>query len=253
MCLVAQSCLTFCDPMDRDSPGKNNGAGCHALPQGIFSTQGSNPGLQHCRPILYHLSHQGSPRILEWVAYPFSRGSSWPSNQTSVSCLAGWFFSSWATREAEYLIQNARLDEAQAGIRISRGHVNDLIYEDDTTLVAESKEELKKLLMNVKQESEKGGLKLNIQKTKIMASTPKTPLQIDGKTMETVIDFIFFGSKMTVEGDCSYEIKTHLHLGRKAMTNSILKSRDIIFPTKVHIVKTMVSPVIMYMDVRAGP
>ena len=107
--------------------------------------------------------------------------------------------------------------------------------------------------MNVKQESEKGGLKLNIQKTKIMASTPITSWQIDGKTMETVIDFIFFGSKMTVEGDCSYEIKTHLHLGRKAMTNSILKSRDIIFPTKVHIVKTMVFPVIMYMDVRAGP
>ena len=176
MRLVAQSCPTFCDPMDRDSPGKNNGVGCRAFPQGIFPMQGSNSGLQHCRPILYHLSHQGSPRILEW--YPFSRVSSWPSNQTRVSCLASWFFTSWATKVAEYIMQNDRLDKAQAGIRIAREHVNDLRYEDDTTLMAESKDELKRLLMNVKQESEKGGLKLNIQKTKIMASIPINSWQI---------------------------------------------------------------------------
>ena len=126
--------------------------------------------------------------------------------------------------------------------------MNNLRYADDTTLMAESEEELKSLLMKVKEESEKVGLKLNIQKTKIMASGPITSWQIDGETMETVTDFIFLGSKITVDGDCSHEIKRHLLLGRKAMTNldSIVKSRDITLPTKVHLVKAMVFPVVMY-------
>ena len=116
-------------------------------------------------------------------------------------------------------MQNARLDEAQAGIKISRRNINNLWYVDDTILMAESKEELKSLLMKVKEESEKVGLKLNIQKTKIMASGPITSWQIDGETMETVTDFIFLGSKITADGDCSHEIKRHLVLGRKALTN----------------------------------
>ena len=120
---------------------------------------------------------------------------------------------------AEYITQNARLDEAQAGIKIAKRNINNLRYADDTTLMAEGKEELKSLLMKVKEESEKVGLKLNIQKTKIMASGPITSWQIDGKTMETVTDFIFLGSKITADGDCSHEIKRHLLLGRKAMTN----------------------------------
>ena len=126
--------------------------------------------------------------------------------------------------------------------------INNLRYANDTTLTAESKEELKSLLMKVKEESAKVGLKLNIQKTKIMASGPRTSWQIDGETMETVTDFILVGSKITADGDCSHEIKRHLLLGRKVMTNldSILKSRDIILPTKVHLVKTMVFPVVMY-------
>ena len=142
---------------------------------------------------------------------------------------------------------NARLDEAQARIKISRRNINKLRYADDTTLMAESKE-LKSLLMKVKRESLKAGLKLNIQKTKIMASGPITSWQIDGKTMEIVTDFIFLGSKITADGDCSHEIKRHLLLGRKDMTNlhSILKSRDITLPTKVHVVKAMVFPVVMY-------
>ena len=139
-------------------------------------------------------------------------------------------------------MRNAGLDEAQAG-----RNINNLRYADDTTLKAES-EELKSLLMKVKEESEKVGLKLNIQKTKIIASGPIILLQIDGETMETVTDFIFLGSKITVDSDCSHEIKRCLLLGRKAMTNldSILKSRDITFPTKVHIVRTMVFPVVMH-------
>ena len=143
---------------------------------------------------------------------------------------------------------NARLDEAQAGIKIARRNINNLRYTDDTTLMAESEEELKSLLMKVKEESEKVGLKLNIQKTKIMASGPNTSWQIDGKTLETVSDFIFWGSKFTADGDCSHEIKRHLLLGRKVMTNldSILKSRDITLPTKVHLVKAIVFPVVMY-------
>ena len=144
-------------------------------------------------------------------------------------------------------MQNARLDEAQAGIKIARRNNNNLRYSDDTTLMAES-EELKSFLIKVKEENEKVGLKLNIQKTKTMASSPITSWQIDGETMETVIDLIFLGSKITADGDCSHEIKRFLLLGRKAMTNldSILKSRDITLPTKVCVVKGMVFPVVIY-------
>ena len=145
-------------------------------------------------------------------------------------------------------MQNARLDEAQAGIKIAGRNINNLRYADDTTLMAESEEELKSLLMKVKEESEKVGLKLNIQKTKIMASGPITSWQIDGETVETVTDFIFLSSKVTADDDCSHEIKRHLLLGRKVMTNldSIFKCRDITLPTKVHLVKAMVFPVVMY-------
>ena len=147
----------------------------------------------------------------------------------------------------EYIIWNARLDEVQAGIKISGRSINNLRYADDTTLMLES-EDLKSLLMKVKEESEKAGLKLSIQKTKIMASGPITSWQIDWERMETVRDFIFGGSKITADGDCSHEIKRHLLLGRNAMTNldSILKSRDITLPTKVHLVKAMVFPVVIY-------
>ena len=145
-------------------------------------------------------------------------------------------------------MRNAGLDEAQAGIKIAERNINNLSYADDTTLMAESEEELKSLLMKVKEESEKVGLKLNMQKTKIMASGPITSWQIDGETMETVTDFIFLGSKITADGDCSHEVKRHLLLGRKLMTNldNILKSRDITSLTKVHLVKAMVFPVVMY-------
>ena len=145
-------------------------------------------------------------------------------------------------------MRNAGLDKAQAGIKIARRNINNLRYADDTTLMAESEEELKSLLMKVKEESEKVGLKLNIQKMKIMASGPITSWEIDGETMETVAGFIFGGSKITADGDCSHEIKRHLLLGRKGMTNldSILKSRDITLPTKVHVVKAMVFLVVMY-------
>ena len=143
---------------------------------------------------------------------------------------------------------NAGLEEAQAGIKIARRNINKLRYADDTTFMAESEEELKSLLMKGKEESEKVGLKLNIQKTKIMASGSITSWQIDGKTMETVADFIFLGSKITADGDCSHEIKRCLLLGRKVMTNldSIFKRRDITLPTKVRLVKAMVIPVVMY-------
>ena len=144
-------------------------------------------------------------------------------------------------------MRNAGLDEAQA-IKIAGRNTNNLRYTDDTTLMAESEEELKSLLIRVKEESEKFGLKLHIQDTKIMASGPITSWQIDGETMEKVTDFIFLGSKITADGDCSHEIKRCWFLGRKAMTNldSILKSRDIILPTKVHLVKATVFPVVMY-------
>ena len=145
-------------------------------------------------------------------------------------------------------MRNAGLEEAQAGIKIARRNINSLIYADDTTLMAESEEELKSLLMKVKEESEKVGLKLNIQKTKIMASGPITSWQIDGKTMETVTGFVFLGSNITADGDCSQEIKRRLLLGRKAMTNldNILKGRDITLLTNFCLVKAMVFPVVMY-------
>ena len=145
-------------------------------------------------------------------------------------------------------MRNAGLEEAQAGIKTARRNINNLRYADDTTLMVESEEELKSLLMKVKEESEKVGLKLNIQKIKIIASCPITSWQIDGETMETVRDFILGGSKITADGDCSHKIKRHLFFGRKVMTNldSILKSRDIALPTKVHLVKAVVFPVVMY-------
>ena len=148
---------------------------------------------------------------------------------------------------AEYIIKNTGLDEAQAGIKIAGTNINNLRYADNTTLMAES-EELKSLLMKVKVESEKVGLQLNIQKTKIMASGPITSWQIDGETVETVADLILGGSKITADGDCSHEIKRRLLLGRKVMTNldSIFKSGDITLPTKVRLVKAMVFPVVMY-------
>ena len=144
-------------------------------------------------------------------------------------------------------MRNAGLEETQAGIKIARRNINNLRCADDTTLMAETEEELKSLLMKVKEESEKVGLKLNIRKTKIMASSPITSWQIDGETMETLTDFIFLGSKITTDGDCSHEIKRRLLLGRKVMTNldSIFKSRDITLLTKVCIIKAMVFPVIM--------
>ena len=145
-------------------------------------------------------------------------------------------------------MRNAGLEGAQAGIKIAGRNINNLKYEDDTTLMVESEEELKSLLMKVKEESEKVGLKFNIQKTKIMASSPITSWQIDGETVKTVADFIFWGSKITADGYCSHEIKRHLLLGRQVMTNldSILKSRDITLLTKVHLVKSVVFPVVMY-------
>ena len=149
---------------------------------------------------------------------------------------------------AEYIIRNAGLDEVQAGIKIAGRYNNNLRYAYDTTLLAESEEELKSLLMKVKEESEKVGLKLNIQKTKVMASGPIISWRIDGETVETMRDFILGGSKITTDGDCSHEIKRHLLLRRRFMTNldSILKSRDITFQTKGHLVKAMVFPVVMY-------
>ena len=145
-------------------------------------------------------------------------------------------------------MRNAGLEEAQVGIKIIGININNLRYADDTTLMAESEEELKSFLMKVKEESDKVGLNLNIQKTKIMASSPITSWEMDGETVETVSDFIFLGSKITTDGECSHEIKRRLLLGRKVMTNldSIFKSRDITLPTKVRLVKAMVFPVIMY-------
>jgi len=145
-------------------------------------------------------------------------------------------------------MRNAGLEEAQAGIKIARRNTNNLRYADDTSLMTESEEELKSLLIKVKDENENVGLKLNIQKIKIMASSPISSWKIDEQTVETVADFIFLGSKITAEGDCSHEIKRCLLLGRKVMTNldSILKSRDITLPTKVHLVKAVIFPVVMY-------
>ena len=149
---------------------------------------------------------------------------------------------------ADYIMRNTGLEETQARIKIAGRNINNLRYADDTTLMAESEEELKICLMKVKEEREKVGLKLHIQKTKIMASSPITSWETDGETVETVSDFTFLGSKITADGDCSYEIKRRLLLGRKPMTSlgSILKSRDITLQTKVHLVKAMVFPVVMY-------
>ena len=149
---------------------------------------------------------------------------------------------------AEYIMKNAGLDGAQGGIKFPERNINNLRYADDTTLMAESEEELESLLMKVKEKNEKADLKLNIQKTKIMASGPIISWQIDGETMEIVTDFIFGGSKITADGDCSREIKRHLLLGRKVMTNldSILKNRNITLPTQVHLVKAIVFPVVLY-------
>ena len=156
------------------------------------------------------------------------------------SCLLNFY--------AEYIMRNAGLEEAQAGIKIARRNINNLRYADDTTLMAESEEELKSLLMKVKEESEKFGLKFNIQKTNIMAFGPITSWQIDGETVEVVRDFIFLSSKITADGNCSHKIKRRLLLGRKTMTNldSILKSRDMTLLTKVCLVKAVVFPVVMY-------
>ena len=149
---------------------------------------------------------------------------------------------------AEYIMRNAGLEEAHTGIKIAGRNIYNLRYADDTTLMAKSEEELKSLLMKVKEDSEKVGLKLNIKKTKIMVSGPITSWEIDGETVETASDFIFLGSKITAHGDCSHEIKRCLLLGKKVMTNldSILKCRDITLPTNVHLVKAMVFPVVMY-------
>ena len=149
---------------------------------------------------------------------------------------------------AEYIMRNAGLEETQAGIKTAGKNINNLRYADDTTLTAESEEELKSLLMKMKEESEKVGLKLNIQKMKIIASGPITSWEIDGKTVETVSDFLLRGSKITVDGDCSHEIKRRLLLGRKVMTNldNILKSRDITLSTKLRLVKAIIFPVVMY-------
>ena len=149
---------------------------------------------------------------------------------------------------AEYIIRNAGLGEAQAGIKIAGRNINNLRYADDTTLMLASEEELKSPLMKVKEDSGKAGLKINIQKTKVMASSPITAWKIDGETMETVTDFIFLGSKITADGDCSHEMKKRLLVGRKAMSNldRTLKSKNITLPTKVHLVKAMIFPVVMY-------
>ena len=163
-----------------------------------------------------------------------------PANLENSCCLFNFY--------AEYIMRNAGLDEAQAEIKIARRNINNLRYADNTTLRAESEKELKNLWMKVKEEGKKADLKLNIKKTKIMASSPITSWQIDGEIMETETDLIFLGSKITADGDCSHGIKRCLLLGRKAMTNldSILKSRDITLPKKICIVKAMVFPVVMY-------
>ena len=168
--------------------------------------------------------------------------------QTGSKLGKGYFKAVYCHHVSEYIMSNAGLEEAQAGIKIAGRNINNLRYADNTTLRAESEEELKSLLMKVEEESENVGLKLNIQKTKIMASNPVTSWQIDRETVETVADFIFLGSKITADGDCSHEIKRLIFLGRKVMTNldSILKSRDITLPTKFCLVRAIVFPVAIY-------
>ena len=190
-------------------------------------------------------------KVFKWRAIWGGRSESSLSSTvwkpSSGGDVIGWGSRNPAQPE-EYIMRHARLGEAQAGIKIAGRNINNLRYADDTTLTVESEEELKSLLMKVKEESEKAGLKLKFQKTKVMASGPITSWQIDGETMETVSDFIFLGSKLTADGDHSHEIQRHLLLGGKAMTNldSVLKSRNIILLAKVHIVKAMVFPVVMY-------
>ena len=187
----------------------------------------------------------------EFIQYSFNQyllETSYLSGSIEEYVKAVYCHPAYLTYNTEYIMRNVRLDEAQAEIKISGKNSNNLRYTDDTTLMAEREEELKNLLMKVKEESEKAGLKFNIQKTKIMASSPITSWQIGGETMETVRDFIFLNSKITVDGDCSHEIKRRLLFGSKVMTNldSILKSRDITVLTKVHIVKTIVFSAVMY-------
>ena len=174
-------------------------------------------------------------------------GSNWERSTSRLCILSSCLFN----LHTEYIMRNTRLDEAQAGVKIARRNINNLRCAADITLTAESEEELKSLLMKVKEESEKIGLKLYIQKTKIMASGPITSWQIDGETMETVTDFVFSGSKITADGDCSHEIKRCLLFGRKAMSNldSILKNRDITLMSNIRLVKAMVFPVVI-TDVR---
>ena len=212
--------------------------GCHFPLQRIFLTQGLNPSLLHCRQTLYCLSHQGSINIKLDPYIHEIRGIAPGVLAQRLGLLL---------EETVYFSKQLDQIDFKTGIKIAGRNINNLRYADDTTLMAES-EELKRLLMKVKEESEKVGLKLNIQKTKIMASGPITSWQIDGETVETVADFIFWGSKITADGDCSHEIKRCLLLGRKVMTNldSILKSRDITLPKKVHLVKAMVFPVVVY-------
>ena len=213
--------------------------GCHALLQGIFLTQGSNPPLQ----CLLHWEVEFVP--LSPLPAPWWGVGGGARDQTQPPALEVWSPPSDHQGSPPSNDLDYGLEEAQAGIKTAGRNSNNLRYADDTTLMAEREEELKSLLMKVKEESEKVGLKLNIQKTKIMASGPITSWQIDGETEETVSDCIFWGSKITADGDCSHEIKRCLLLGRKVMTNldSIFKSRDFTLPTKVHLVKAMVFPV----------
>ena len=194
------------------------------------------PYLSVVKPVCRLRSNRTRHEAMDWIKI----GKGVYQSCILSSCLFNFY--------AEYIMRNAGLEEVQAGIKIAGRNINNIRYADDTTFIAESEEELKSLLMKVKEESEKVGLKLNIQKTKIMASGPITLWEIDGETVEPVSDFIFLGSQITADGDCSHEIKRRLLLGRKVMTNldSIFKSRDITLPTKVHLVKAMVFPVVTY-------
>ena len=187
-----------------------------------------------------YASQEAIVRTVRGTTYWFQIGNGVHQGCILLPCLFNLY--------VEYIMRNAGLEEAQAGIKIAGRNINNLRYADDTTLMAESEKELKSLLMKVKEESEKIGLKLNIQKTKVMASGPINSWKIDGETMETVTDFIFLDSKIIADGDCNHEIKRCLLLGRKVMTklDSILKSRDITLSTKVRLVKAMVFPVVMY-------
>ena len=240
--LVAQLCLTLCDPVDcnllGDSLGKNTGLDSHFHKLWEILQEMGIPDLLMCLLRNMCAGQEATVRnghgTMDW----FQVGKGGQQGCILSPCLFNLY--------AEYILRNAGLDEAQAGIKIARRNINNLRYADDTTLMEESEEELKSILM--KEEDEKAGLKLSIQKTKIMTSGPITSWQIDGETMETVTDFIFGGSKITADGDCSHEIKRHLLLGRKAMTNldSILKSRDVTLPTKVRLVKALVFLVVKY-------